>query len=513
MKISVIDIGTNSIHALIAELGSQGVFRVLLKDKEMIRLGDDTLLSHQLSPEAIDVAVKAVSRFVEIGLRRGVEHFVASATSAVREASNGGELIDQIYKSTGIKVQVITGGEEARLIDLAVMNSVDLDPKKNSVIVDIGGGSTEIILKEGFKTVGRQSIKMGSNRLRQMVPLSDPPKKSELQTLNEFLQKALIQLIQLPVNLDLPVMLGTSGTMNAVARILTHKHGLQFKSQKKVAEQFSLKQIKDFYKELCGYSLKEKQSLKGLDEKRVDMIVQGFAYVIHLMEYFDAEFMSASEQALREGMIYDYMQKHQMELEQESKNLSVRERSVLSLLDRWSEMKVHSQQVQKLSFLLFDDLKNLHGLEASDRELLGYASLLHDIGYSISYHKHHKHGAYLLRNADLAGFSPEEVEMMASIIRLHRRNYSKDEKHFSQLSNPCKIKVLKLAALLRIADGLDHSHFELIEDLKIEQRDQDIIIQIQSSQDIEWEIYEALKRSDLFVDVYERKVNFKQLKG
>lgn len=514
MKLCVIDLGTNSIHSSLVEIEATGSFRILFKDKEMIRLGDDTLISHELSEDALQIASKAVKRFVETCSKRGCDHFLAVATSAVRESSNGGVLVDRIYQETGLKVQVITGDEEARLIDQAVIHTVDLDPNSLTVVIDIGGGSTELILKEGKKTLQRQSIKMGSNRLRQLVTLSDPPEKKELHVLDTFLATNLAQLIQIPQNCGVKTVLGTSGTMNALARMLTHDLGQQFKSQKKVGKEFTLKQIKDFFQKIKKMNFKERQAIKGLDEKRIDMIVHGVAYILQLMYFFDAEFLQTSEQALREGLVYDYIQKHQKEIHNETLSTSVRERSVLSLFHRWETKPKHAEQVKKLALKLFDELQDLHQLTVEDRELLGFAALLHDIGYAIHYNKHHKHGAYLIRNSDLQGFSGEEVEIISSMVRFHRRSYSKDEKHFSQLSNQCKIKVLKLAALLRLADSLDHSHFELITDLElVSENDQELVMGLHSNQDIQWDVYEAEKRSDLFEEIFKKRLVLQHLKG
>ncbi|MCP5463999.1 MAG: Ppx/GppA family phosphatase [Deltaproteobacteria bacterium] len=500
MKIGVIDMGTNSFHFILARLSPSAHFEVLLRDKEMVGLGKGAMVTGELEPEAMENALETLKRFLYLAQKRGADQIIAISTSAVRESKNGGDFLDRIKRETKLKVQIITGQEEARLIGLAVQKSFVFSSQKN-LIMDIGGGSTELILSDSKKNLWCESVKLGSNRLSQAFVLSDPPKNSEIKKLEAAIKEE-ISVYEKPIrNFKPDCLVGTSGTLECVFRMLQKMHG-----HKDSQHEYLAKDLMDLYGFLKTKKLSELEKVKGLDKKRIKMIVQGAAIAKVAVDLFGIKTFRVCDQALREGVLYDFIEKNEDALKIEEKIPDPRRRSVRALLRRFPEFKEHCKHVAFMSLRLFDDLLPLHGLGAPERELLEFSALLHDIGYAVSYRKHHQHSYYLIQNANLIGFSPEEISIIASIAKLHRKSVSPRDIEELALSLENKEKVLCLAGLLRIADALDRSHNSLIEDVAVSLEKKQIVIELETNFDVQWEIHEAKKRQDLLESVFNKKV-------
>lgn len=512
MKVCLIDMGSNSVHAVFAEIQAGGTFKILGREKEMVRLGDGAWKTGRLSADAMNAALTAVKRVVHLSGARGMERIVAVATAAIRETRNGGILLDRIRDETGLKVKVITGEEEGRLICLAVRNSVDFMGKKG-LILDIGGGSAEVILATEKKCFWIESLKLGCNRLSQMFPLSDPPRKDEIEGLEEAITEKLSRTLMRLKAEPADFVIGASGTLqNLAGMILSEKNQVPAESLRQVF--LTRDEIKRKYKELTAFTLSELRKIKGLDGRRADMIVHGLAVVICLMRASGLEELMVCDKALREGLLYDTLEKNRKRLQIEQEIPDIRRRSVMTLAATCDADLSHAQQTSRLALMLFDGLKALHGLGTVARELLEYAALLHDIGYHISYDRHHKHAFYLITNADLSGFTPEEIQTIAWTARFHRRSSpKKSQEAFGDLPAGQRGEIRFLSAMLRLADALDHSHFALVKSLAVECRKNQILIRLTAPDEIGWEIYEAENRKELFEKVFERELLFEQRLG
>lgn len=253
--------------------------------------------------------------------------------------------------------------------------------------------------------------------------------------------------------------------------------------------------------------------VKGMDKSRVDMIVHGVAVIKVLMEKAGLKRFTICDKALREGMVYDFMEKNRKTLKIEAEQPDVRRRSVVTLLSKYPILKSHSEQTARLSLLLFDTLKKVHRLGESDRELLEFAALLHDIGYQISFHRHHKHSFYLILNSDLFGFSQKEQELIAWVSRFHRRAFGKNDRDFKRIPASDQSRIYKLAAILRLADALDHSHFSLVKNLSAKAGVKQVQLILDAGKDAQWEIHEARQRKDLFEKCFRKKIDFKMKAG
>lgn len=508
MKICVIDIGTNSIHAVFAEIRSTGLFHVIGKEKEMVRLGDGTMLTGRIPEEAMAASLAVLKRLTHLARHRGMSRVVATATSAIREAANGGEFLDRIRKETDLRVQILTGEEEGRLVHLAVKNTVELGSEP-CLIVDIGGGSAEFILASAQGYFWIESLKLGSNRLRQIIALSDPPKKSELKLLEKRVGEILKPVLARLKGAKVSTIIGTSGTFLNIGKILANGGDEKPPANGAKKPPFDAKSAENLYRRLASSTLAERRKIKGLDEGRVDMIVHGACAVVTLMKEAGIPAFTLCDKALREGLLYDFIEKNRKSLKIEEDIPDLRRRGVVSLAARCEVIKGHGEHVAKLALRLFDGLKNLHGLEASDRDLLEYAALLHDIGYHIGFNKHHKHAHYLITNAELNGFDAEEIRTLAWTARLHRRDAGKKDAEFAELQAPTRGKILKLASMLRIADALDHSHFGIVRELRAKDDGKSVKIHVDAREDPRWEVHEAASRRELFEKTFGKKLEFK----
>lgn len=511
MKISVIDIGTNSIHAIFAEIRSAGVFHVIGKDKEMVRLGDGAMVTGKLSEAAMARSLEALKRLVHLAKHRGMSRVLATATSAVRESENGGDFLDLVRREAGLKVQVITGAEEGRLIYQAVRNTIEFGDKK-ALILDIGGGSTEFIAGSQSEAFWIESLRLGANRLSQLFPLSDPPKKAEVKRLEEYVVTAMAPIFKRLKSQNADFAIGTSGTIASLARLIVSAEDGNGANQSLQQVPISVKAVEAKYDELCGSTLSERHKMKGLDKDRADMIVHGSAIVALLLKNAGIPKIMICDKALREGILYDFIEKNRKALKIEEENPEIRRRGVVALAAKCDFLKGHAEQTAKLALKLFDALSEVHGLTAADRELLEYAALLHDVGYVVSFHKHHKHAHYLITHSELAGFSPDEIQVIAWTARMHRRGGGKKDDEFTALAPAEQKRILRLAAILRLADALDHSHFSLVEDVKAKEENGVVRVKVFTRGDAQWEVHEALERRELFEKTFGKKLEFKSAK-
>ena len=503
MKIAVIDIGTNSIHMLIVELHRHGSFEVIGREKEMVRLGDKTLEAGYLSNEVMQRGLQAIQKFHHLAKSRGVSKILAVATSAVREAKNGGRFIQKIRNTTGIKAQIISGEEEGRLIYLGVKNSMELKPG-NTLIIDIGGGSVEIMVVNRQKILFLKSLKMGVARLKDLFLKKEEPKA--IKKLEGYVSALLEPFMPEIKKLGFSEAIGTSGTLNNLA-------SMAYWQKKKLSEGvfrdeiLSLSALKKIDRQLRRTAADQRSQIKGLDAKRSDLILGGAAATLVLMKKLKIQSFHLCDKAIREGMVYDYIEKHYSKQNRITKIFNVRLRSVLSLAQRCDYNKRHAEQVTKLALTIFDDLETLHALSPVDRELLHYAALLHDIGYHISYEDHHRHAYYLIKNAELSGFSEEEIHIMALAVRYHRGTLSKkNQLELRTLPKSLRGRIEWLGAILRLADALDRSHFSLVEKVSAQILKNSIRLRIFSKKNFEYEYDEAQIKSDFLSMLTHKKI-------
>ncbi len=505
-KLAVLDIGTNSIHLVLAEVAPDFSYKILDRFKDMTRLGDGAFRTHRLSEAAMARAIEVIRTLAQLARNKGYERIEAVATSAVREAENGGEFIEAVARQTGLAVRVVTGEEEARLIYLGVRRSMDL-ARRPTLVVDVGGGSVELILGNRDAMIQGQSLKLGAIRLKDRYLVKDPPTKAMCRAMQETIDAQLDAAFRRIRARTFDRLVGTSGMIGNLAEIIYQRRTGRPLPQLNLAT-VSLKEVQAVERLLLQSSLEARLAIPGLDPKRADTLLPATAVVRTLMARTGQEWMTISDKAIRDGLIYDFIERHHAGIKAEQEIPNVRRRAVLHLAEACRYPKTHSHHVARLALQLFDQTRPLHGQGEREREWLEYAALLHDVGYLINARQHHKHAYYLIKHSDLAGLAAEEVEMIASVARYHRRALPRDAHEQTRRLSPRRRKVLEvLSALLRIADGLDRSHFSVIQGLRVSLGNP-VMILLQTAGDPELEIWAARNRADLFEQVFKRPVEF-----
>lgn len=505
-KLAVLDIGTNSIHMVLAEIEPGLSYKVLDRYKDMTRLGDGTFKTHRLSEAAMARGLEVIRTLTTLARNKGFDRIVAVATSAVREARNGGTFIERVARQTGLTIRVVSGHEEARLIYLGVRHSMDLS-ETPSLVVDVGGGSVELIVGNRDSMLAGMSLKLGAIRLKDLYLKEDPPDKEMLEKMGRAVTEQLTGSLQRWAEKKFDRLIGTSGMVGNLAEIVHLRRTGKPLPQLNLAT-VAVKEVQEVEELLAGSRLKARLAVPGLDPKRADTLLPAAAVVRRLMEVTGLGEMTISDKAIREGLIYDFIERNREGLKAEQEIPHVRRRNVIYLARRCHYAETHSHHVAKLATSLFDQTRNLHGLGDREREWLEYAALLHDVGYLIHGRQHHKHTYYLVKNSDLAGFTAEEIEMIAHIARFHRRGVPK-AKHAeeSTLSSRNWRTMKVLSALLRIADGLDRSQFSVVQTLRVK-IGKPVVIELQTAGDAELEIWAARSRADLFAQVFKRPLRF-----
>ncbi|MBS0171120.1 MAG: Ppx/GppA family phosphatase [Nitrospira sp.] len=505
-KLAVLDIGTNSIHMVLAEVQPDYSYKILDRFKDMTRLGDGVFTSRRLSDQAMMRGLEVIRALVTLARNKGYEQIQAVATSAVREARNGGEFLDHVAQQTGLVVRVITGAEEARLIFLGVQNSVAL-PERPTLVIDIGGGSVEVIVGNRDQVFQARSLKLGAIRLKDLYLTKTPPSKGMLSELEQAVTAQLKAGLGPYKTKRVEQIIATSGMAGNLAEVIHLQRTGRPLPQLNLA-QVSAKEIAAVEKRLAGASLKTRLAMPGLDPKRVDTLLPATIVFRILLELLQKTELTICDKAIREGLIYDFIQRHHERIQAERDIPDVRKRNIMALAHRCHVSETHALHVAGLALRLFDQTRPLHGLGLREREWLECAAILHDIGYLINSRQHHKHAYYLIKNSDLSGFTAEEIDLVANVARYHRRSVP-NRKHdeFHALPGGSQRTINVLSALLRIADGLDRSQFSVVQQVDVK-LGKSVVITVQASGDAELELWAARGRSDLFEKVFKRPVEF-----
>lgn len=487
-RIAAIDLGTNSFHLLIVELKNLELsrsieeieatknFEILYRQKEVVRINfGDGKETDYLTQEGIERAIKVLKEF-KLKIEEFKAEAYAIATSAIREAKNRDEFISFVRENLGIEINVVSGYEEARLIYLGVLQGLNVYDKQ-ILLIDIGGGSTELLVGKRGKILFAGSYKLGAVRLTQMFfdngTIFTNDRKQECE---EFVKKVLDKNLKPIKDLGFEEVIGTSGQIQSMARMIYLQGSDEEKFKTFHGQEFTFKQFEKVSKKILSKTLpQELQSFPQLDEQRAEIIVPGTIILKVILESLKIDRITVSSYALREGIIIDAIEKifkkkqSQLGIPDEEEKLKLeKQKNIIDFARSYDVDLKHSSQVQKIALKIFDELQPFHKLNEEARELLKYAAILHDIGYYISAAKHHKYSYYIIRNSNLVGFTEKEIELIANIARYHRKATPK-EKHsnIARLNENEKWLVSILSAILRLSDGLEKTHSALINDIKI----------------------------------------------
>src|SRR5262245_27372648 len=508
MKLAAIDIGTNSIHMVIVRVEEHRIFEIIDREKEMVQLGNGSLMRGRLTQEAIERGLAALKAFRQIADSHKVDQIICTATSAVRESSNGREFVRLVKKETGIEIRILSGIEEARMIMLAVRDVVDLKNQR-ALVVDIGGGSMEMIVADARNIFLATSIKSGVIRLTERFMKSDPPSSKDLKALKKWLGGKLEPLSRKIQDLNPQIVIGTSGTMLALGELINQN----IKTKKsKGRDIITIEDVEEINEILQESTLQARLKLPGMDPKRGDQIVAGGILIEMMMEKCRVNELKLCDRALREGLIADHLIKMNPAVPAKIQARELRSRSVINLLHRWEIDRSHANHAAQLSLQLYDALAEYHKYGPNVRELMEYTALLHDIGRVISYPRHQRHGWYIVKQSNLIGFEPEEIDIIAAAIAYHRGKKPRKKDSYLQGLNRKERKIVKLlTGILRVSDGLDRQHNQSINRIEAHREGPNhLAIILYSSQPALIPLRDAVERSDLLQKMLDlRQIEFR----
>jgi exopolyphosphatase/guanosine-5'-triphosphate,3'-diphosphate pyrophosphatase len=462
--LAAIDIGTNSVHLVIARADESGRFEVIGREKEAVRLGSGQGEMKRLSPAAIDRAIAALSRFRQVADVADAP-IRAVATSAVREAQNRTAFLRRAWDEAGIDVEVISGFEEARLIHLGVLQAVPVFDHR-ALLVDIGGGSTEVLVGQRGEALAARSLKLGAIRMTKRFFDTRVIEPTAVDKCRRYVRSALASFAREVARHGFDVAVGSSGTVQALAAMVNAARG-DASPQTFNNFSFTADELNDVVAVLAAApTVAERRRIPGLDTSRADIILGGAVILEQVVAEFDVGSMLVSDYALREGVLLDTLQRSRGRSLHHLSDL--RRRSVDHLAELMDDDPDHSNRVAALALALFDATQDGHHLPDDAREYLEAAALLCNVGLFVSHAQHHKHSYYVIRNSEhLTGFTDREIELIAQTARYHRKSAPK-AKHaeFARLASDDQHVVRALAAILRVAIALDRTHAGLVESIR-----------------------------------------------
>jgi exopolyphosphatase/guanosine-5'-triphosphate,3'-diphosphate pyrophosphatase len=488
MRIAAIDIGTNSVHMIVVQVRPDLSFEVVDREKDMVRLGAGGLDGRSLTPSAM-AALQTLKKFRRIADSHKVDEIVAAATSATREADNGGDFIAEVDRHTGIRIRVISGTEEARLIHLAAGYGVDVGGS-TAVVIDIGGGSVEVTLGTATHLTAGNSFKAGVIRLTERFVKSDPLSDHDARRLTRHLNREMgVYLDQLAAS-GFDRVIGTSGTILSLGALALSDGDAPPGDLRN--RRVSVKALHRVRKRLVAADIEHRLNMPGLDPRRADLSVAGSVLLDTILRRLGAEELTLCDLALREGLVLDYIHRNSARIRKVERYPDVRRRSVVELGERCGYWSEHAQQVARLALSLFDQTRSVHALTEREREWLEYGALLHDVGVHISYDRHHRHSYYLIKNGDLRGFDPREIEVIALLARYHRQaTPKKSHEGYGDLPGSLRGTVRMLSAMVRLAEGLDRSHAQALAGIDMFPRGDDYLARLRATGDVELELWAA----------------------
>jgi len=498
-RYAAIDIGSNSVRMLAAETAPGRPTRILAAERQVTRLGAGVFLDGRIPTETIHLVCEDLARMAQVYRKLDVVGVRAVATSAVRDASNQQEFLERASQVLGTSVEIISGQEEARLIHLGVeARWPQLD--KRILIVDVGGGSAEVILADHGALSEAFSKPLGAVRLMEVFLKSDPPSPLELHRMNEYIEEKLATPLRRIGAGPFDRLIATSATAAAIVCAVNRVR----RSRRDEADRLkaTLAQIRRFYREICERDLASRRKIVGIGPKRAELIVAGTAVFLRVLELFHQPSLHYSSAGVRDGIIADLTARG-VGRELSMLNRDQR-RAVEQMARRYGVQVTHARKVADLARRLFESLQSLHRLPPPFGKLLEAAAYLHDVGHYVSDTAHHKHSYYLVINSDLPGFTDTERQMIALLCRYHRRAMPVSRHSpFQTLDPEARRAILLLTPLLRIADSLDRSHDQRVSDLQVQLRNASVAIALESGQDTDLEMWAAERVADSFRETYQ----------
>lgn len=495
LRAGAVDVGSNAIRFLAAGL-VDGVLGPLEARRAPVRLGHEVFLTGRLTESSMEAAVEVLAGFAELAQELDLDRVRAVATSAVREAVNGRDLVEAVRKRCGLELETISGAEEARLVHLAVRERVPLGDDR-WMLADLGGGSVEVSLVDASGTLWSESHTIGSVRLLEELSQAGTEPGRYARLLEEY-----VSVLRLPISAtrDIAGFIATGGNVESLAR-------LAVPTEPGAVAHVPLERLRAVIATLGRLSFRQRVEELGLREDRADVILPAAMVYERLAALSGADTLIVPFVGLKEGIVLDLALRPGRGNGGGDTDDKAPLEAALTLGRRYMFDEDHGVQVARMAASLFDQLQPLHGMGPGDRRLLVTAALLHDVGQFISYKRHHKHSLYLLANSELPGFSPQEMLVMANLARYHRKRHPHpDHVEYAALPPADRDRVRRLAAILRLADAMDREHTQRVHFVTVRLRDNGVELTINGEGDLLLEKWALKKKSWLFAEVYDRRV-------
>lgn len=497
-RLAAIDIGSNSIRLVVAQPTGGGQFRVIDEEREATRLSKNMATSRTLGAAAIDASIAALRRFRKIAIDMGARRIETIATCAVREADNGTDFVNRIHSEAGLDVEVISAEEEALHAFRSVQGAFDISDQ-NIAIVDIGGGSTEIVFVSAGHVDKIVSTPLGAVRVTEKYGANQGLFGDEYDRLLGNVGREIKKYLKHPPFTP-QFIYGTGGTFTALASMIIASRNQD--AQMLWGYRVTRADVRHVLDRLSAMRLKERRGFPGLNADRADIIVAGIALIDRLMSRLRVNRLRVHTGGVRDGLLLSMLGDAQ-QLPETTSRLEIAERFANSC---GADLK-HGKHVATICGMLFDGMGSGLGLSPTDRELLQVAALLQDVGYLINYKQHHKHSYQLIVNSQLPGFRRHELEIVANLARYHRgAKPKKKHSNFGKLTKSDQRRVRHLTAILRIAGGLDRGHAERVQSVNVRMADNRVLVQVVARSDPDIELWAARSRAELFERVFSREV-------
>lgn len=508
--VSFIDMGTNSLRLLVVRLNPNHSYTILTRQKQQIRLGEGEFEDEEITEAAMERAAIVARRFTELARTFSSEEFVAVATSAAREASNQNELLHLLRQEAQIDIRVISGREEARLIYLGVASGTHLTAAP-AFFIDIGGGSTEVAIGDTRDYQYLDSFKLGAIRLANLYTSPGdigPVSPEHLKKIQQHVRNIIFHSLEKLRGFRPVTAIGSSGSIMNLAEIAQralHPHG-----DPADAAVLSYKDLRKVIDLLCSLPLEQRRKVPGINPERADIIIPGAVILEVFMKELSLDTIMITGRGLQDGLLVDYLAR--MDNFPLLGELSSRQRSVLQLGRSCGINEVHARTVTSLVLEMFDSSREqkLHDFSDLDRELLEYATFLHDIGSFISYTNHHAHSYYIIKNSELLGFDQKEVTFMATLAKFHRKKTpKKKDLDVGDLDAREREALRVLSMFIRLGESLDRSHAALIQHVRFARVDKDAVhLEVVARGDCQLEIWGIESERKTFGKVFGKELVF-----
>ena len=511
-RLAAIDIGTNSIRCVVAEVEPNGSYRVLDEERDMTRLGHDLFERGRLAALPMERSYAALAKMKAIVDGFQVAEVRTVATSAVREATNGRTFVREVRRRCGLSIEVISPEEEAQLALLSALRAFDL-AGRSVAVVDIGGGSVEVVLAAGAVVDQVYTLPLGAVRMTETYGGAEPLKRRRWKRLRRAIDRTLDERIGEPP-FSPEVMIGSGGTFTNLAGVIkTEREGSEKKSS---LQGYTMRraEVVHLMHRLRATPLELRRTIAGLNPLRADIIVAGAAVVARLAKRLGAAQIVVNPGGLRSGLLLSMIAERQASKGDDRVHSTDRLESVRAFARKCHSGERHCEHVATLAGQLFDGLRGPYNLPNEGRDMLVAAALLHDVGYLINHAKHHKHAYHLIQNAELQGWTAREVELIANVSRYHRKAApGKRHANFRRLERADRRVVRRLAAILRVADGLDRTHTQRITAAGVEAGRGPVRLILAAETDPQVERWDAERKAGLFAKVFDGVPSFVWARG